>query len=322
MPPYKYVDGSPRLLLPDCDQRVYAGRSPRRDKTREQRHRQQQNWRDDKRHRVSWRDAEKLTLKQACGAKRRREADTNPEQSQYQSLPQHHAQDGARLRAERYSNTNLARAPADGVSEDAVQTYSGERQRQQPEETGKRADQPLLRQRPVNLRGERLDIVERQSAVNFTRRLPDGGDDAGRISGGTELESRSPLHKAGPVPEGPRRLAQAAVLGVLDDADDFKTVARIVVTEALPNRVCFAKVVARESLVHDHGLLTASPVKISRRKAASAQNRHADSFKILRRDRANRRTLGLTRGRRTSLGMRNDNQFRPVFTEQPYAPHA
>src|SRR5262245_51182482 len=68
----------PRLLLPDGNQRVYVGRAPRRDKTREQRHRQQQNWGADKRHRISWRDAEKLTLKQACGAKRRREADTHP----------------------------------------------------------------------------------------------------------------------------------------------------------------------------------------------------------------------------------------------------
>src|SRR5262245_8468415 len=99
------------------------------------------------------------------------------------------------------------------------------------------------------------------------------------------------------------------------------TVARLVVTEALPNRVFFAKVVARESLVHDHGL-TACSVKISRRKVVSAQNRHADSFKILRRDCANRRTLGLARGRRPSLGMRNHNRFRPAFTEQPYAPQA
>src|SRR5262245_65557954 len=51
----------PRLLLPDGDQRVYVGRAPRRDKTREQRYRQQQNWRNDKRHRISWRDVEKLT---------------------------------------------------------------------------------------------------------------------------------------------------------------------------------------------------------------------------------------------------------------------
>jgi hypothetical protein len=113
-----------------------------------------------------------------------------------------------------------------------------------------------------------------------------------------------------------RRFAQA-VLGILDDADYFMTVARLVVTEALPDRVCFAEVVARESLVHDHGL-TACPVKISRRKAASAQNRHADSFKILRPDCTNRRTQGLARGRGPSLGMRNGNRFpSPAFTEQP-----
>src|SRR5262245_3089342 len=172
----------PRLLLADRDQRVYVGRPPRRDKTREQRHRQQQNWGADKCHRISWRDAEKLTLKQACGGKRRREPETNPEQSQDQSLLQHHAQDGARPCAERYANANLARALADGVGQDAVQTDRRQQQRQQSEETGKRADQPLLRQRFVNLPGERLDIVERQVGVNFTRRLPDGADDEGGIN--------------------------------------------------------------------------------------------------------------------------------------------
>src|SRR5262245_14785509 len=312
----------PRLLLPDCDQRVYVGRAPRRDKRREQRHRQQQNWRNDKRHRVSWRDVEKLTGNQACGAKRRREAETNPEQSQDQSLPQHHAQDGSRSCAERYANANLARALADGVGQDAVQTDAGERQRQQPEETGKSADQPLLHQRLVNLPGERLDIVEREARVNFTRRLPDGGDDAGRISGSTELESRIPLPKAGRIKGALRRFAQAAVLGILDNADDFRFVARLVVTEALPNRVCFAKVVARESLVYDHGLLTAFPVKISRRKAASAHNRHADSFKILWPDADNMRTIGRARGRRPSLDMQRAQIFYPVFTEQPRPPQA
>src|SRR5262249_60372836 len=164
------------------------------------------------------------------------------------------------------------------------QTDAGEQQRQQPEETGKRADQPLLRRRLVNLRGERLDIVERHVAVNFTRRLPDGGDDEGGIGGGTELESRIPLPKAWPANGALRPFAQAVVLGVLDDADDFRFVARRVVTEALPNRILFAKVVARESFIHDHGLLTAFPVKISRRKADSARNRPADSFKIIRPD--------------------------------------
>src|SRR5262249_49047019 len=216
-----------------------------------------------------------LTGKQACGAKRRREAETNPEQSQYQSLPQHHAQDGARPRAERYANANLARALADGVGQDAVQTDAGEQQRQQPEETGKRPDQPLLRQRVGNLPGDRLYTGERQGGLNFTRRLPDAGDHTGPIGGGTELESRIPLPKAGPVNGALRPFAQAVVLGVLDDADDFRFVARRVVTEALPNRILFAKVVARESFIHDHGLLTAFPVKISRRKADSARNRPA-----------------------------------------------
>src|SRR5262249_56626633 len=126
---------------------------------------------------------------------------------------------------------------------------------------GKRADQPLLRQRLVNLPGERLDIVERQVGVNFTRRLPDGGDDAGRISGGTELESRSPLPKVGPVPGGLRRFTQA-VLGILDDADGFMTVPRLVLPQALPNRVFFANVVTRAGLVRGQRLsLTARPDK-------------------------------------------------------------
>src|SRR5262245_56334165 len=99
-------------------------------------------------------------------------------------------------------------------------------------------------------------------------------------------------------------------------------IARRVVTEALPNRVFFAKVVAHESFVHDHGLLTAFPIKIARRKAASAQNRHADSFKIVWPDADNLRTFGLARGRRPSLDMQRAQIFYPVFTEQPRPPQA
>src|SRR5262245_6655541 len=112
------------------------------------------------------------------------------------------------------------------------------------------------------------------------------------------------------------------MLGILDDADDFKFTALFCTeTEALPNRVFFAEVVAGESFAHDPDLLIAFPVKISRHKAASAQNRHAGSFKILRPDAVNKlisaRASLAERGRRPSLDMQSALIERPSFAKQP-----
>ena len=90
------------------------------------------------------------------------------------SARQHHGHDPPSLRAERHADADLPRALGDAVGQQAVQTNTGQRQRQQPESAGERRHHALLDHRRLDLPREQphIDQCARHRSIAAPAELP------------------------------------------------------------------------------------------------------------------------------------------------------
>ena len=106
-------------------------------------------------------------------SQRRRNADGEADRQQHQHFAHHHPDHDARLRAEREADAELLLAPRDDERHHAVEADRREQRRQQAEAGRQQRDQPIREQRLVELRLERLQLVDRHRRVQLLHFVAD-----------------------------------------------------------------------------------------------------------------------------------------------------
>src|SRR3984885_10855373 len=105
-------------------------------------------------------------LDQECASDRRRYADEQADEDLQESSAQNEADDGELIRAESHADTDLAGAALHAVGGDAIESDSGQDEREDAEEAGHLRDGALLIEAVCNLLLHGLHVDERKVRVD------------------------------------------------------------------------------------------------------------------------------------------------------------
>ncbi len=172
------------------------------------------------------------------------QAGGNAERDHRQGLPADHRADIAGPRAEGHADADFATALRHGVGKQAIDSHGGEHTGQQAEERCQGGRQAFGGGAGIHLFGQGMDFEEGQGRIERGQLAAHRLNDALRPHVRAHDESE-PVVGANAV-EGRRNgFAEGAVLGVIDDADDF-----VIGAEPIAETVADG-IDMREELVHE-----------------------------------------------------------------------
>src|SRR5262245_58130107 len=273
-------------LASQSDQRINFRRPPRRNPAGQQGAPQQQQGNGAKGQRVVRTHAKQQALHQAGQRQRSQQPNPYANSGQAYSFLEHQPDDIRLLRSERYPNADFARPRRHAVGHYTVKANRREQCRQDAEEAGERGDQPILRQRFIQLSLEGRYVEDRQVFVQFLKYLPDSGGQRSGAVRSAHIQRRHP----GPVALEEREVnrtlsffSEALVLSRFDHADDLEFAdVRGANHNAPTQRTHPAEEIVRHGFVNDGGLGRA--LLIGKREVASGQQWDAQALEETRTD--------------------------------------